>query len=59
VFAFHLSRFALAVLPLILLGYIFGTLIAALLSGWDVHPLLIVLNGAGIVLALQRVRQTI
>jgi len=58
-FPFYLSRFALAVLPLLILGYIFGTLIAASLNGWNVHPLLVVLNGAGIVLALQRVRQTI
>lgn len=58
-FAFHHPRFALAVLPLIVLGYIFGTLIAASLNGWSVHPLLVVLNGVGIILALQRVRQTI
>ena len=59
VFPFDLSRFALAVLPLIILGYIFGTLISASLNGWNVHPLLVVLNGAGILLALQRVRQTV
>lgn len=58
-FSFHLSKFALAVLPLIILGYIFGTLIEASLNGWDVHPLIVVLNGGGIFLALQRVRQSI
>ena len=56
-FPTHFSRFALAVLPLIILGYIFGTLVSASLNGWNVNPLLILLNAAGILIALERVRR--
>jgi len=45
------SKFLVAVLPLLILGYIFGLFVAAALHGWDINPLLILLNGAGLFLA--------
>lgn len=54
VLPFPLSKFAVTVLPLIVLGYIFGMLIAAALNGWAINPLLVLLNGAGILLAIRR-----
>lgn len=46
------TKFLLAVLPLLVLGYTFGTLAIAAFEGWQVHPILIVLNTLGIVVAI-------
>jgi hypothetical protein len=45
-------KFFFAVLPLVILGYIFGTLVIAAMQGWHVSPLVILLNGAGILVAI-------
>jgi hypothetical protein len=45
------SKFLGAVLPLLILGYIFGLFVAAALHGWDINPLIILLNGVGLLLA--------
>ncbi len=45
------SKFFGAVLPLLILGYIFGLFVAAALHGWEINPLLILLNGVGLFLA--------
>jgi hypothetical protein len=45
------SKFFGAVLPLLILGYIFGLFVAAALHGWEINPLVILLNGTGLFLA--------
>ena len=45
-------KFFFAVLPLIILGHIFGFLVTAFLYGWDVNPLVLALNGVGIQFAI-------
>lgn len=39
-------------LPLLILGYIFGTLLMAAVHGWHVNPLVVLLNGVGILMAI-------
>ncbi len=48
-------RVALAILPLVILGYLLGMMMSAVLDGWSVSPWLVGLNVVGIVLALQRI----
>lgn len=50
-------KFAVALLPLVLLGYILGWMISAVSAGWEINPVLIMLDGAGILLALWRVKE--
>jgi hypothetical protein len=49
-------RFFFAILPLLILGYIFGTLIIANLQGWPVNPFVIGLNALGIVVGIAEFR---
>jgi hypothetical protein len=45
-------KFFGAILPLVILGHIFGLLVAAAFYGWHINPLIILLNGVGILIAL-------
>jgi hypothetical protein len=45
-------KFFFAILPLVVLGHIFGLLLTAFLSGWHVNPLVLLLNGVGIQFAI-------
>ena len=45
-------KFFFAVLPLLVLGYIFGFLVIAFLNGWHVNPFVLLLNGVGIQFAI-------
>lgn len=47
-----MSKFLGAVLPLLILGYIFGLLLAAAIHGWQINPFVVLLDGAGLFLAL-------
>lgn len=47
-----LSKFFGAVLPLLILGYIFGLLIAAAFHGWQINPFIVLLDGVGLFIAL-------
>ncbi len=55
---FHISlaKFCATLLPVFILGHILGIFIAADMSGWEVNPLFIVLNGLGILLAMLECR---
>lgn len=55
-FSFPLAKFAVALLPLVILGYIFGCMLSALAAGWSIHPALILLDCIGILLAVWRCR---
>lgn len=50
-------KFFFAVLPLLILGYILGTLLIAFFEGWHVNPLYLALDGVGIIIALMNVRE--
>lgn len=59
VFPFPLAKFATALLPLAILGYIFGWMMSAISAGWIIHPGLILLDGVGILLALWRCKDAV
>jgi hypothetical protein len=50
-------KFFFAVLPLLILGYILGTLLIATWQGWQVNPLILVLNAAGILIGIWNFRE--
>lgn len=50
------TKFLAAVLPVVLLGYILGAFFSAAYQGQHVHPGLLVIIAAGIVMALDEVR---
>lgn len=56
-FSFPLAKVAAALLPLVILGYIFGWMLSALAAGWSIHPGLILLDCAGLLLALWRCKE--
>jgi hypothetical protein len=45
-------KFFFAVLPLLILGYILGTLAVAYLQGWQINPLYVALDAAGILIGI-------
>jgi hypothetical protein len=53
---FLTTKFLAAVLPVVLLGYILGALISAAYQGLHVHPGLLVIISAGIVIAFDEIR---
>lgn len=52
-------KFVTALLPLVLLGYMLGWMVSAVSAGWNINPLLIVLDCIGILLALLRCKEAI
>lgn len=50
-------RFFFAILPLLILGYIFGTFVIARLQGWSVDPYVIGLNALGIVIGIAHFKE--
>ena len=52
-------RFLLALLPLVILGYMLGWMVSAAAAGWDINPFLVALDGIGILLALGRCKEAI
>lgn len=52
-------KFVTALLPLILLGYMLGWMVSAISAGWSIHPVLIMLDCIGILLALLRCKEAI
>ena len=50
-------KFFFAVLPLLILGYIFGTLLTASFEGWAVNPFFVALNALGILIGIWNVRE--
>jgi hypothetical protein len=59
VFPFLSFKFVIALLPLVLLGYMLGWMASAISAGWSVNPLLVLLDCIGILLALLRCREAI
>jgi hypothetical protein len=57
VFPLPLAKFAAVLVPLAILGYILGWMISAIAAGWTIHPVLVLLACAGILLALWRCRE--
>ncbi len=49
---FLTRKFFFAVLPMLVLGYIFGTFVTAAIQGFDVNPMFVVLNIFGIAFAI-------
>lgn len=58
-FPFLSTKFVMALLPLVLLGYMLGWMVSAVSSGWSINPLLIGLDCVGILLALWRCKEAI
>jgi hypothetical protein len=52
-------KFFGAVLPLLILGYILGTLLAAAIHGWHISMSILLLNVLGTLLALQNYGATL
>lgn len=50
------TKFFLAVLPMIALGYILGAFIGGASLGWHVHPGVVLLIAYGIVMAIENFR---
>ena len=50
-------KFFFAVLPLLILGYILGTLLIATFQGWHVNPFILVLNAVGILIGIWNFRE--
>jgi hypothetical protein len=50
-------KFFFAVLPLLILGYILGTLLIAAYQGWSVNPVYMVLNALGILIGIWNFRE--
>lgn len=53
------TKFIIALLPLVLLGYILGWMVSAISAGWSVHPGLFMLDCIGILLALWRCKEAV
>ncbi len=49
---FLTRKFFFAVLPMLVLGYIFGSFVSAVLQGFDVNPMFVALNVFGIAFAI-------
>lgn len=50
-------KFFFAVLPLLILGYILGTLLIAAYQGWAVNPLIVALDALGILIGIVNFRE--
>lgn len=50
-------KFFFAILPLLILGYILGTLLIASFEGWGVNPMIIALNALGILIGIVNFRE--
>jgi hypothetical protein len=46
-------------LPLVLLGYMLGWMVSAMSAGWSIHPVLVMLDCIGILLALWRCKEAV
>jgi hypothetical protein len=59
VLPFLSTKFISALLPLVLLGYMLGWMVSAMSAGWSIHPVLVMLDCIGILLALWRCKEAV